>query len=175
MEKENKKYRINIFEQLNEFYKIMFNDQDKLNISEISLYMFLLYMNNKLNWCEWFRLPFDLIINGSGIGSNVTYYKALKKLQNKGLIMFVPGVNKARTVTIKIIKLFKNKRVDTPLSEVVNIQLDEELADLLYNVLPTELNAHIYKEFNNKLKYLIKNKKNEIKKGNFSILIRNKF
>jgi len=88
------------------FYSFVFENGDKLKPQHISLYMFMLNQNNRNNWVEWFKMPLDLAMAGSCIGSKKTYYKCLDDLQDLNLITYKKGVNewKAPIVRIEVIK-----------------------------------------------------------------------
>ncbi|MDX5479210.1 MAG: hypothetical protein LPJ98_12225, partial [Cyclobacteriaceae bacterium] len=95
--------RINLFDQIKAFYTWVFANQDKaIKPHHHSLYFFLLNQNNRTNWIEWFKCPFDLGMMGSGINSKHTYYKVLKELADWGLIQYQPGINNFKAPLIKI-------------------------------------------------------------------------
>ena len=73
-------YRINGFKQIEAFYSIVFSGKYELSPQHISLYMFLLNQNNRANWVEWFKCPYDLAMNGAMIGSKKTYLKHQKSV-----------------------------------------------------------------------------------------------
>lgn len=95
--------RINGFTQIKGFYSWTFENQDKgIKPQHISLYLFLLNQNNRVNWVEWFKCPFDLAMAGSCISSKKTYYKCLNDLKEWGLIDYEKGVNNWKAPTIKL-------------------------------------------------------------------------
>lgn len=95
--------RINGFEQIKGFYSWVFGNQDKgIKPQHISLYLFFINQNNRNNWVEWFKCPFDLAMAGSCISSKKTYYSCLTDLQNWGLIKYTAGVNNWKSPMIKI-------------------------------------------------------------------------
>lgn len=97
------KNRIEIHNQLSCFYSIVFSGEHKFTPQHISLYCFLLNQNNRSFWVEWFKLPFDLAMAGSGLSSKKTYYKCLTDLQTWNLIKYERGQNhwKAPKISIK--------------------------------------------------------------------------
>lgn len=104
--------RINGFEQIKAFYSWVFENQDKhIRTSHISLYMFLLNQNNRNNWVEWFKCPFDLAMCGSGITNKKTYYNTLLELQDFNLITYKKGVNNYKAPLIRIEVLFDTSTV----------------------------------------------------------------
>lgn len=104
--------RINGFEQIKGFYSWVFENQDKnIRTTHISLYMFLINQNNRNNWIEWFKCPFDLAMSGSGITNKNTYYKTLNDLQDWGIIEYKKGVNNYKAPLIKIEVLFDTSTV----------------------------------------------------------------
>jgi hypothetical protein len=146
-------YRINGFDQIKSFYSWLFNNQDKeVNTSHVSLYLFLVNQNNRSNWVEWFKMPYDLGMAGSCIGSRNTYYKCLSDLQEWGLIEYQKGTNNYKAPIIKLC-LFKNEhlteQVPIPLSEQVLVPLTEHLTE--------PLTEHIYKLLTDNLKQITDN------------------
>jgi hypothetical protein len=128
--------RINGFTQIKAFYSWTFSHQEKqIKPQHISLYLFLLNQNNRNNWIEWFKCPFDLAMTGSCISSKKTYYKCLNELQEWKLIQYQKGSNNWKAPLIKIEVLKDASTV--PQSEPQVLQADEPLLTLL----PT----HIYK------------------------------
>jgi len=150
-------YRINGFEQIKSFYSWVFNNQDKdVNATHVSLYLFLINQNNRANWVEWFKCPYDLGMAGSCIGSRNTYYKVLEELKNWGLIDYQKGINNYKAPKVKLC-LFKNEQV----TEQVPVPLCEPLSEPLYEqvVIPLcePLSEHIYKLLTNNLKLITDN------------------
>lgn len=110
--------RINGFEQIKGFYSWLFDNQDKsIKPHHIALYMFLINQNNRNNWAEWFKCPFDIGMAGSGIGSKKTYYRCLDELAEWDLLEYQKGVNEWKAAKIKLVVLRDNQNV--PSSEVV--------------------------------------------------------
>lgn len=102
-------FRINGFRQLEAFYSIVFNGKHDFTPHHISLYMFFFNQNNRSNWIEWFKCPYDLAMNGACIGSKTTYYKCLKDLKEWGLIDYIAGYNyKAPKIKLVVIKSVPN-------------------------------------------------------------------
>lgn len=152
-------YRINGFEQIKAFYSWVFNNQDKnINTSHVSLYVFLINQNNRNNWVEWFKLPYDLGMTGACIGSRNTYYKCLKDLKEWKLIEYNQGVNNWRAPVVKLC-LLKNEQV----TEQVPVPLSEQVTEPLPIQLIEQLPEHIYKLLTNNLK-LITNNFNDVEK-----------
>jgi hypothetical protein len=104
--------RINGFEQIKGFYSWVFSNQDKqIRSTHISLYMFLVNQNNRNNWVEWFKCPFDLAMGGSGISNKKTYYTTLLDLQDWKLLEYVKGVNNFKAPLIKLEVLYDTSTV----------------------------------------------------------------
>lgn len=98
--------RINGFEQIKAFYSWVFGNNEKnIRSHHISLYMFLLNQNNRNNWVEWFKCPFDLAMTGAGIGSKKTYYDTLDDLQKWNLVKYEKGVNNWKAPLISLLVL----------------------------------------------------------------------
>lgn len=136
-------YRINGFEQLKQFYSWVFNNADKdVKPYHVSLYVFLLNQNNRANWVEWFKCPYDLGMQGALIGSRSTYYKAIHDLEDWGLIHYRAGINSLKAPIISLVKLSKNEQ----LPEQVPVPLPEQLPAQV----PEQLPAHIYITSNGK-------------------------
>lgn len=164
--------RINGFEQIKAFYSWVFNNQDKrITPQHISLYNFLINQNNRNNWVEWFKCPFDLGMAGSCIGNKKTYYKCLTDLMDWELIKYEKGTNnwKAPLIKVEVLNCTTTNTATVPQSEPQPLPLDIPL--------PT----HIYKLVTNNLKLItdnfelievnlsgwIKKEKEEEKKFNF--------
>ena len=109
-------YRINGFDQMKAFFKMVFNSQKKIRPTHVSLYMFLLNQNNRCGWNEWFKIPYDTGMTGSCIGSRKTYYKTLRELKEIGVIDYIPGINENKSPMVKIIPISikpqENKQVE---------------------------------------------------------------
>ena len=71
------KNRLDIHKQIKGYYSLFFSEEYNLRPVHTSLYMFLLNQNNRAMWVEWFKCPYDLGMQGSGIHSKKTYYKTL--------------------------------------------------------------------------------------------------
>lgn len=113
--------RINGFEQIKGFYSWAFENQDLgVKPQHVSIYLFLINQNNRNNWIEWFKLPYDLAMAGSCISSKKTYYACLHDLQNWGLIQYKAGVNNWKAPLIKLEVLKDTSNV--PQSEPQPIQ-----------------------------------------------------
>lgn len=144
--------RINGFEQIKGFYSWVFENQDKnIRTTHISLYMFLINQNNRNNWVEWFKCPFDLAMSGSGITNKNTYYKTLADLQEWKLIEYKKGVNNYKAPLIKIEVLFDTATV--PQSEP---QLQPQVLPLPLPLLQPQL-ANNIKLLTNNLKLITVN------------------
>lgn len=137
-------YRINGFEQMNAFYSWVFNNQDKnVKPQHISLYFFLMNQNNRNNWVEWFKCPYELAMAGSGIGNKKTYYDCLRNLQEWNLILYEKGVNTWKAPVISLVVL---NRTSTDTATVPQ-------STPLLEPLPT----HIYKLITNNIKPIEEN------------------
>lgn len=151
--KDSRAYRINGFEQIKAFYSWVFNNQDKeIGTSHIALYNFLVNQNNRSNWVEWFKVPYDLGMAGSCIGSRNTYYKCLKDLQAWELIEYKPGINNYKAPIIKLC-LLNNEQV----TEHVPVPLSEHVTEHVNIPLTEPLTEHIYKLITNNLKRITDN------------------
>jgi len=95
-------YRINGFDQIKAFYSIVFEQKYDIKPHHISLYVFLINQNNRNNWVEWFKCPFDLAMAGACIGNKKTYYKCLSDLQEWKLIKYEKGINDYKAPKIKL-------------------------------------------------------------------------
>jgi hypothetical protein len=133
--------RIDGFKQIEAFYSWVFNNPDKARPTHISLYLFLWNQNNRAHWCEWFKCPYDLAMQGACIGNNGTYYKCLDELKNWGLIKYQKGTNNFKAPLVSIIQLYKNEQ----LSEQVTVPLSEQQTAQQYAQQTEQLPAHIYK------------------------------
>lgn len=146
-------YRINGFEQIKGFYSWVFNNPDKARPTHISLYLFLLNQNNRANWCEWFKCPYDLAMQGACIGNNGTYYKCLDELKEWGLIDYQKGINNFKAPLVKLFQLCDSEQ----LSEQVTVPLSEQQTAQQYAQQYAQLPVHIYKLLTNNLKRVTDN------------------
>ena len=150
-------YRINGFEQIKAFYSWVFNNPDKIRPTHISLYLFLLNQNNRSNWVEWFKCPYDLAMQGACIGNNGTYYKCLDELKLWNLIDYQKGTNNFKAPLVKLFVLYKNEhlpeQVTVPLPEHVSEQQYVQLTEQQCEQLP----VHIYKLITNNIEPISNN------------------
>lgn len=102
---KSQEYRINGFRQIEAFYSLVFSGKHDFSPQHISLYMFLLNQNNRSNWIEWFKCPYDLAMNGAMIGSKKTYYACLTDLKEWGLIKYIAGENQFKAPKISLSRL----------------------------------------------------------------------
>ena len=137
--------RINGFEQIKGFYSWVFNNPDKIRPTHISLYLFLLNQNNRSNWVEWFKCPYDLAMQGACIGNNGTYYKCLDDLKAWNLIDYQKGINNFKAPLVKLFVLYENEQVTVPLSEQLSEQLSVQQTAQQPVQLSAQLPVHIYK------------------------------
>ena len=137
--------RINGFEQIKGFYSWVFNNPDKIRPTHISLYLFLLNQNNRSNWVEWFKCPYDLAMQGACIGNNGTYYKGLDDLKAWNLIDYQKGINNFKAPLVKLFVLYENEQVTVPLSEQLSEQLSVQQTAQQPVQLSAQLPVHIYK------------------------------
>ena len=103
MEDENKvtkkSFRINGFKQQTLFFE-MIKDNPDVHHTEIALYWYLLHVNNKLSWCEWFGLSLTEALTGSKMCEK-TFRKAISALEKYGFIKLRKGArNKASMISI---------------------------------------------------------------------------
>lgn len=140
-------YRINGFRQIERFYSIVYSGKHEIRTQHVSLYMFLLNQNNRSNWSEWFKCPFDLAMAGACIGSKQTYYNSLHDLKEWNLIDYIPGENNWKSPKISLICLSKNEPQHVPQCE----PMDEQLHEQVTIQLPEQVNEPIYKLITNKL------------------------
>ncbi len=140
--------RINGFEQIKAFYSIVFQQEFDFKPQHISLYIFLLNQNNRNNWVEWFKCPYDLGMTGSCIGSKKTYYACLDDLQNWGLIKYQKGENAWKSPKIKL-EVLKSTSTDT-----ATIPQSEPLPIPVVEPVPIPLPTHNIKPITSNLKPL---------------------
>ncbi len=149
--------RINGFEQIKAFYSIVFEQKYPIKPQHISLYVFLINQNNRNNWVEWFKCPFDLAMAGACIGSKATYYQCLKDLKEWNLLDFEKGVNnwKAPKIKLEVLNCTPTYTSTVPQSEPLSVPAPEPLSVLLP--------IHIYKLITNNLKLITLNLEKWIK------------
>jgi hypothetical protein len=148
---------MNGFEQIKSFYSWVFNNPEKVRPTHISLYLFLWNQNNRANWVEWFKCPYDLAMQGSCIGNNGTYYKCLDELKRWGLIDYKKGINNYKAPIIRLIQLYDNEQQCEQLTEQVTVPLSEQQTEQQTVQLTEQLPAHIYKLLTNNLKRITNN------------------
>lgn len=147
-------YRINGFEQIKAFYSWVFNNaKERVTPQHISLYLFLINQNNRSNWIEWFKVPFDLGMAGACIGNKKTYYSCLNDLVSWNLIEYEKGTNEYKAPLIKIAVLKSTSHDTAP------VPLPEPLLQPLPTTLPIPLPTHIYKLITDNLKLITDNEK----------------
>lgn len=165
-------YRINGFEQIKLFYSWVFNNQDKnINATHISLYLFLINQNNRANWVEWFKCPYDLGMAGSCIGSRNTYYKVLDELKNWKLIDYKKGVNNYKAPMVKIYLLKSEQlteQVPIPLCEPLIEQLTDPLTEHIYKLITNNIKL-ITNNYDKFEKFILNDLKKESKENKFVI------
>lgn len=145
--------RINGFEQIKAFYSWVFNEPEKARSSHISLYLFLLNQNNRANWVEWFKCPYDLAMHGARIGSKSTYYNCLNDLKEWKIIDYQKGQNNFKAPLIKLFVLYKS----VPLSEQVTVPLSEPQTEPQCVPLPVPLTGKKYKLLTDNIELIINN------------------
>lgn len=150
--------RINGFEQIKAFYSWVFNNPEKARPTHISLYLFLLNQNNRANWVEWFKCPYDLAMHGARIGNKGTYYKCLDDLKQWKIIDYKKGLNNFKAPLIKLFQLYDNEQV----TEQVTVPLPEHLTEPQSVPLPVPLTGNKYKLLTNNLERIISNLKDII-------------
>ena len=132
-------YRINGFEQIKGFYSWVFNNPDKARPTHISLYLFLLNQNNRSNWVEWFKCPYDLAMQGACIGNKGTYYKCLDDLKSWKIIDYKKGINNYKAPIVKLFQMYDNEQlteqVTVPLSEPQTVPLSVPLTVPIYKLI----------------------------------------
>lgn len=136
--------RINGFEQIKALYSMVFESQYDFKPQHISLYVFLINQNNRNNWVEWFKCPYDLAMAGSCIGSKKTYYKCLNDLMDWGLLKYEKGSNdwKAPKIKLEVLKCTSTYTSSVPQSEPLHTQVDIPLhtPQDTHNIKPITIN-----------------------------------
>lgn len=150
--------RINGFEQIKAFYSWVFNEPEKARPTHISLYLFLLNQNNRANWVEWFKCPYDLAMHGARIGNKGTYYNCLNDLKEWEIIDYIKGQNNFKAPLIKLFVLYESE----PLTEQVTVPLSEPQSVPLTVPLPVPLTGKKYKLLTDNLKQITDNLENII-------------
>lgn len=138
--------RINGFEQIKAFYTLVFSQEYEFTPQHISLYVFLINQNNRNNWVEWFKCPFDLGMAGSCIGNKKTYYRCLHDLSDWNLLQYEQGINswKAPKIRLEVLNRTTTETTTVPHSEQVSTQVSVQV--------DTPLPTHIYKPITSNLK-----------------------
>ena len=159
------KNRLDIHKQIKGYYSLFFSEEYNLRPVHTSLYMFLLNQNNRAMWVEWFKCPYDLGMQGSGIHSKKTYYKTLSDLQACNLIEYQKGVNDYKAPKIKIIDLSRvvnmiplSEPLSEPLSSNLTIPLSEPLSSNIIRLITCN-----FKLITDNIENIIKTYKKETK------------
>lgn len=168
-------YRINIYDQIRGFYTKVFNQEHDYKPTHVSLYMFLLNQNNRSNWTEWFKCPFDTVMMGACINSNKTYYKILNELQEFGLIKYQKGINNFKAPKIHIVKLntdSKSEEIPKPEQESSSVKFTQ-LTTLLSTQLSILLSTQQCKQLDTQLSTQLSTHKDILLTSNYKIVISN--
>lgn len=161
--------RINMFTQIRAFYGRVFEEDIELRPTHVSLYFFLLNQNNRVNWTEWFKCPFDTAMAGALINSNKTYYSTLNDLQEMKFIEYRKGKNNYKAPQISIIPLKNNDNYNIPTAET---DIDASvLITQLTTLLTTQLTTQVTTQLTTQLTTQVSSNKDILKTGNFKILI----
>ncbi|MEI6174279.1 MAG: hypothetical protein WCR01_11050 [Bacteroidota bacterium] len=144
------KYRINLFTQVKQFWEIAAESND-ITVKETGLYFYLLNLNNKLAWKEWFSLSILEALTATKLSEKL-YYKTLNRLESLVFIEHRRGVkNKAgqiRIIELKAVNLTTlndSKAVKTAtLNDSKAVKTSEN--GLLYIDSKDKKNKTIYKE-----------------------------
>ena len=171
---KSKKYRINGFTQLHEFYKIIFNGTLPIKPEHIAVYLFIFNQDNRANWAEYISISIDTMMIGTTITRIQTVYKILADLESWKLIEWQRGTNKFQAAKYKLLTLNKTARVNVPLPARVNATLPATLYELLSNTLPEMLPQTIYKQLTDKLYKSLSGNIELIKSANYLFQIRKK-
>lgn len=148
--------RINGFEQIKGFYSWSFSNQDKgVKPQHISLYLFLVNQNNRNNWVEWFKLPYDLAMAGSCISSKKTYYACLDDLVTWKLVKYQKGVNNWKAPLIKLEVLKDTSTVPQSEPQVLQADVPQHIQELIQASIPQP--THNIKLLTNNLKPITDN------------------
>jgi hypothetical protein len=129
-------YRINGFEQIKALYSIVFSQKYDFTPHHISLYVFLINQNNRNEWVEWFKCPYDLAMAGACIGNKKTYYKCLNDLQEWKLLKYEKGVNewKAPKIKLEVLKSISSVPQSVPQVQPLPTTLPEPLPTTLVGI-----------------------------------------
>lgn len=100
--------QINVYNQLAAFYEKIWSNP-KMKPQHCALYWFLVNQANRLRWPEWFTVPRDIAMNGSKITKRETYYKAIKVLEEVGLIEYIKSTNQHEAPHFKLISLTRKR------------------------------------------------------------------
>jgi len=159
------KPRINLFTQIRAFYSRVFDEDIELRPTHISLYFFLLNQNNRVNWIEWFKCPFDTAMAGALINSNKTYYSVLDDLQKFEFIKYRKGKNNYKAPQICIIPLKQNAETEPPTAET---DID---VSVLITQLTTQLTTQVTTQLITQLTTQVSKHKDILNTGDFKIFI----
>ena len=160
--------RINMFTQVRKFYSRVFDENIDLRPTHVSLYFFLLNQNNRVNWTEWFKCPFDIAMTGALINSNKTYYKVLEDLKKFGFILYQKGKNNYKAPQISIIPLDNSTDFELP-----NVETDIDIS-VLITQLTTQLTTQASTQLITQLTTQLSTNKDILNTLDFNIIIERK-
>lgn len=146
--------RINGFDQIKFFYSIVFEQRYEIKPQHISLYIFFINQNNRNNWVEWFKCPYDLAMAGSCIGSKKTYYTCLHDLKEWGFIDYEKGTNewKSPKIKVEVLKCTSAYTSSVPQGEPLPIPLPIQSSSINLKPITLNLKQEIALPFSEKFK-----------------------
>ena len=146
------------------FYSMVFESKHEFRPTHVSLYIFLLNQNNRTNWTEWFKCPFDTVMMGACINSNKTYYNVLNDLQNYKLIKYRKGINNYKAPRIHIIPLqvddnepTKIPKPEQDVSSVIFTKVTTLLSTQLSTQQCAQLDTHLSAQLSTHIDILLSN------------------
>lgn len=125
--------KINTYKISRDWFDWCFDNPDKVKPAHTTIYFFALDQNNRFGWKEKFGLPTLHAMEGTGIKSKNTYYKAFHELVDWGFIKVVTKAknqNAANIITIPAVSKFKSAEVQQEDSggtalDLANIQQED--------------------------------------------------
>lgn len=93
-----------IFDLIKRWHEFAFENTDKIKTIHGSLYFYIIYLNNRLDWTTKFQLPSDKAMHYVGVKDYRTYSIALSNLVEWGFIEIITkSTNNYTATTISIL------------------------------------------------------------------------
>ncbi len=86
--------------------------QDRLKSTVKDVYLSLFRIWNDCGWLNEFTATYGRVMSQTGIGSDNTYYAALKELAERGYIIYTPSPNQYQASAFQLIILYEQEATE---------------------------------------------------------------